>query len=63
MNTHKVNNLRYWCTTHLGSDYIFGFRGVSLDHPNGINITLINQSLLMFNFHVHLYKRATKHAY
>ena len=55
MNVNEVDSLRHWCTTHPGGGYFFGFRGVSHDHPNSINITLINQTPLMFNFHVYLY--------
>ncbi len=55
MNANQIANLKHWCTTHPGNGYSFGFRGVSHDHPNSVNITLINQTRLMFNFHVYLY--------
>jgi len=50
--------LRHWCTNHPGPDaqsrlsWSFGFRGQDERHPNAVNITLIDRTPLMFNFHV-----------
>jgi|TARA_B110000977_G_C10594428_1_gene305659 hypothetical protein len=55
MNANETNNLRHWCTTHPGNGWVFGFRDVDHAHPHNVNITLINQTDLMFNFHVYLY--------
>lgn len=55
MSYTQINNLRTWCITHPGSGWSFGFRGTDPDHPDSINITLIDRTHLMFNFHVYLY--------
>ena len=55
MNQNEIYNLRHWCTTHPGGGWSFGFRGQGPGHNDSVNITLINQTPLMFNFHVYLY--------
>ncbi|TDQ08420.1 hypothetical protein [Pedobacter metabolipauper] len=55
MSRAEVTNLRQWCITHPGAGWNFGFRGTDPTHPDSINITLINRTVLMFNFHVFLY--------
>lgn len=54
----EIDNLRVWCRTHpgmdQGHDWSFGFRGLDNTHPNSINITLIDRTNLMFNFHVYV---------
>ncbi|MES2652403.1 MAG: hypothetical protein V4663_11725 [Bacteroidota bacterium] len=55
MSTAQVNNLRAWCINHPGGNWSFGFRNIDPEHPNNVNVTLINRTPLMFNFHVYLY--------
>ena len=55
MDHNQVDNLRAWCINHPGEGWSFGFRNTDPTHPNNVNITLINRTLLMFNFHVYLY--------
>jgi len=58
MAANEIDNLRVWCRTHPGMDqgvnWVFGFRGLDHNHPDSINITLINRTHLMFNFHVYV---------
>ncbi|MBW8186315.1 hypothetical protein [Shewanella nanhaiensis] len=58
MRVDEVDNLRVWCQTHPGLengvDWSFGFRGTDHAHPDSINVTLIDRTNLMFNFHIYL---------
>ncbi|SFW62807.1 hypothetical protein SAMN02927921_02819 [Sinomicrobium oceani] len=54
MNGDDTDHLRTWCITHPGDGWSFGFRGISPSHPDSLNITLIDKTPLMFNFHVYL---------
>ncbi|MBS1772041.1 MAG: hypothetical protein JST82_04225 [Bacteroidetes bacterium] len=60
MSAADIVALREWCITHPGNlglggaDWSFGFRGVAPDHIDSVNITLINLTPNMFNFHVYL---------
>jgi hypothetical protein len=54
MPANQSDNLKGWCTTHPGSGWSFGFRGRDHDHPDSVNVTLINKTPKMFNFHVYL---------
>lgn len=55
MSTADVNNLRTWCITHPGGGWSFGFRNTDPTHPDNVNVTLIDRTQYMFNFHVYLY--------
>ena len=50
--------LRAWCINNPGPDngsnWSYGFRDTDGGHPNTVNVTLINRTPLMFNFHVNL---------
>jgi hypothetical protein len=60
MASGDKNGLRAWCTNHPGPDpesqqnWSFGFRDTDGNHPDSVNIILINRTQLMFNFHVYL---------
>ncbi len=55
MDQDDTDGLRAWCITHPGNGWKFGFRGTNPEHPDSVNVTLINRTPLMFNFHVYLY--------
>jgi hypothetical protein len=50
----QSDNLRQWCITHPGNGWSYGFRGTDPTHPDSVNVTLINYTPKMFNFHVYL---------
>lgn len=58
MSSADADALRTWCITHPGGiggkNWSFGFRGTDPTHPDSINITLINLTPNMFNFHIYL---------
>lgn len=55
MNKNDLPGLKRWCTSNPGGGWAFGLRDVDPSHPDNINVTLINKTPLMFNFHVYLY--------
>jgi len=58
MKAADAPGLRAWCVTHpgniSGTNWSFGFRGTDPSHPDSVNVTLINLTPNMFNFHVYL---------
>ncbi|MBK1896059.1 hypothetical protein [Chryseobacterium paridis] len=55
MSKADKDNLKQWCSRNPGGGWAFGFRDTDSSHPDNVNITLINKTNLMFNFHVYLY--------
>ena len=60
MAAADIPALKAWCINHPGADrpggpvWGFGFRGLDPTHPSTVNVTLIDRTPLMFNFHVNI---------
>lgn len=53
IDQNNLAALRAWCINNPGAGWSFGFRGSDHNHADSVNITLINKTPLMFNFHVY----------
>ena|SRR5436309_4887404 len=54
MEKGQIDSLRAWCVDNPGNGWSFGFRGTSDSHPDSVNVTLIDKTPKMFNFHVYV---------